>query len=70
VITENEKIAMVHSISFGNRFCDCPTLVDSRNWHTALQWVIIPAIDRIAASLFPLSADWLATITYLQQLPQ
>jgi hypothetical protein len=28
---------------------------------------LIPAINRIAASQFPLSADWLAAIVYLQR---
>jgi hypothetical protein len=29
----------------------------------------MPAIDLIAASLFPLSDDWLSAISYLQQEP-
>ncbi len=30
---------------------------------------LIPAIDTIAASLFPLSDDWLSAISYLQREP-
>jgi hypothetical protein len=30
---------------------------------------LIPAIDKIAASLFPLSDDWLSAISYLQREP-
>jgi hypothetical protein len=30
---------------------------------------LIPAIDTIAASLYPLSDDWLAAISYLQRAP-
>jgi hypothetical protein len=30
---------------------------------------LIPAINKIAANQFPLSADWLATVSYLQRVP-
>ncbi len=53
----------------------CPLLADSGNWHKAInpfesqRKICIPSIDTIAASLIPLSADWLPALSYLQRDP-
>ncbi len=68
------------TFSVGNQFWDLlpaigfPLLADSGNWDTATNFLtcsekLIPAIGSIAASLFPLSADWLPAISYLQRTP-
>jgi hypothetical protein len=49
-----------------------PLLTDSGNGHAAtnsfeFSGKPIPAIYTIAASLFPLSDDWLSAISYLQR---
>jgi hypothetical protein len=52
---------------------DFPLLAGSGNWHPAtsseLSRKLIIAINRIAATPLPLSTDWLAAVSYLQQCP-
>jgi hypothetical protein len=54
-----------------------PLLPDSGNQHTATnlfklqqETYCIPVIGSTVVSLFPLLADWLPVISYLQQVPQ
>jgi hypothetical protein len=52
---------------------DFPLLAGSGNWHPAtsseLSKKLIIAINRIVATQLLLSTDWLAAISYLQQVP-
>jgi hypothetical protein len=63
-----ELIAKAHSDSLAEHFFALPTNLQTET-NSFLGRRLIPAIDEMVASLFPLSADWPSAISYFQRGP-